>query len=216
MHSRVPGVLGLVSKLEAARIEAADEDKWDPWADVGEGSHLHIGHFLTFQLTRLANLAKLNVTGRYLADVGLKGAEWRLLAMTMRFQPLTFSQLVTYSSMDKGQASRTVRGLIRRGYVTNKSHPPRNRKGNGASLTIILRATPKGRALYEAVLPVAQRRQARLLQQLTRDERRTLFKVLGILRSAIGTDGEPELSRQIEVGAGPRRNGEAHMAGTGD
>ena len=40
----------------------------DPWSDVGHGGHLHIGHFLTFQLIRLANAAKSNVTRRYLAD----------------------------------------------------------------------------------------------------------------------------------------------------
>jgi DNA-binding MarR family transcriptional regulator len=46
--------------------------------------------------------------------------------------------------------------------------------------------TRKGGSLYKAVLPVAQRNQARLLQKLTRDERRTLYSVLSKLFSAIG------------------------------
>jgi DNA-binding MarR family transcriptional regulator len=161
----------------------------DPWSDVGErGSHLHIGHFLTFQLIRLANAAKSNVTRRYLADFGLSVPEWRLLAMTIRFQPVRFSELVANSSMDKGQASRTLHGMIKRGYIATKSPTAGTRKaGDTAAVPVILTVTAKGRALYKRVLPVAQRNQARLLQKLTRDERRTLHSVLSKLFSAIGT-----------------------------
>ncbi len=54
----------------AAKTKARKSKKvTDPWSDVGGGSHLHIGHFLTFQLIRLANAAKSNVTRRYLAEL---------------------------------------------------------------------------------------------------------------------------------------------------
>jgi DNA-binding MarR family transcriptional regulator len=160
----------------------------DPWADLGDhGSHLHIGHFLTFQLIRLANAAKSNVTRRYLADFGLSVPEWRLLAMTIRFQPVRFSELVANSSMDKGQASRTLHAMIKRGYIASKSTAPGSRKaGDTAAVPVILTVARKGRALYKAVLPVAQRNQARLLEKLTRDERRTLYSVLSKLFSVIG------------------------------
>ena len=169
-------------------VKTATKKSADPWADVGEhGSHLHIGHFLTFQLIRLANAAKSNVTRRYLADFGLSVPEWRLLAMTIRFQPVRFSELVANSSMDKGQASRTLHGMIKRGYIASKSTAPGTRKaGDTAAVPVILTVARKGRALYKAVLPVAQRNQARLLQKLTRDERRTLYSVLSKLFSVIG------------------------------
>lgn len=179
----------------AAKTKARKKKVSDPWTDIGGGSHLHIGHFLTFQLIRLANAAKSNVTRRYLADFGLSVPEWRLLAMTTRFQPVRFSELVTNSSMDKGQASRTLHGMIKRGYIATKSQPPGRRKaGDTAAVPVILTVTGKGRALYKGVLPVAQRNQARLLQKLTRDERRTLYSVLSKLFSAIGTQerGEEE------------------------
>jgi DNA-binding MarR family transcriptional regulator len=160
----------------------------NPWEDVGDGKHLHIGEFLTFQLIRLANAAKANVTRQYLGDFGLSVPEWRLLAMTIRFEPVRFSELVAKSSMDKGQASRTLHGMIKRGYIATKSTTPATRKaGDTASVPVILTVTGKGRSLYKAVLPVAQRNQARLLQKLTRDERRTLHSVLSKLFSAIGT-----------------------------
>ncbi|HEY6457288.1 MAG TPA: MarR family winged helix-turn-helix transcriptional regulator [Steroidobacteraceae bacterium] len=167
---------------------AKKKKRADPWSDVGDhGSHLHIGHFLTFQLIRLANAAKSNVTRRYLADFGLSVPEWRLLAMTIRFQPVRFSELVANSSMDKGQASRTLHGMIKRGYIASKSTAPGSRRaGDTAAVPVILTVARKGRSLYRAVLPVAQRNQARLLQKLTRDERRTLYSVLSKLFSVIG------------------------------
>jgi DNA-binding MarR family transcriptional regulator len=166
---------------------AAIKSLTNPWSDVGEhGSHLHIGHFLTFQLIRLANAAKANVTRRYLADFGLSVPEWRLLAMTTRFQPVRFSELVANSSMDKGQASRTLQGMIKRGFIATKAPGAVRRAGDTAAVPVILQVTPKGRSLYKAVLPIAQRNQAKLLQKLTRDERRTLYIILSKLFSVIG------------------------------
>jgi DNA-binding MarR family transcriptional regulator len=160
----------------------------DPWSDVGDGSDLHIWHFLTFQLTRVANAAKFNVTRKYLSEFGLNLPEWRLLAMTIRLQPVRFSELVASSSMDKGQASRTLRGMIKRGYIATRSLAPGSRKaGDTAAVPVILTATARGHSLHWAVLPVAQRNQARLLQTLTRDERRILYGILGKLFSAIET-----------------------------
>jgi DNA-binding MarR family transcriptional regulator len=158
----------------------------NPWTDVGRsGKTLHIGHFLTFQLIRLASAAKANVTRRYLADFGLAVPEWRLLAMTVRFQPVRFSELVANSSMDKGQASRTLQVLTKRGLIATRTLAGGARRaGDGAP--VILTVTPKGRKLYMTALPVAQRNQARLLHLLTREERKTLYVVLNKLYAAIG------------------------------
>ena len=162
----------------------------NPWQDVGDGTHLHIGDFLTFQLIRLANAAKANVTRQYLADFGLSVPEWRLLAMTIRFEPVRFSELVAKSSMDKGQASRTLQVLTRRGLIAARDAGTGGRRATDSSAPVILTVTPKGRRLYETALPVAQRNQARLLQLLTRDERKVLYVILNKLFSAIG-DRDP-------------------------
>lgn len=158
----------------------------DPWTNIARsGRSLHIGHFLTFQLIRLANAAKANVTRKYLADFGLSVPEWRLLAMTIRFEPVRFSELVANSSIDKGQASRTLQVLTRRGIVATRSVGGGSRRaGDGAP--VILTVTAKGRKLYATALPVAQRNQAQLLHLLTREERKMLWRVLNKLYAAIG------------------------------
>ncbi|MGH8149234.1 MAG: MarR family winged helix-turn-helix transcriptional regulator [Steroidobacteraceae bacterium] len=154
-----------------------------------DGSTLHIGHFLTFQMIRVANAAKANVTRKYLADCGLSVPEWRLLAMSIRFEPVRFSELVANSSIDKGQASRTLQLLTQRGIILAQTlgargRAARRRRDGGAP--VILTVTPKGRRLFERVLPVAQRNQARLLHLLSREERKTLYVALHKLFAAIG------------------------------
>lgn len=159
----------------------------NPWLEVREhGGNLHIGQFLTFQIIRLAGALKANVTRRYLAEFGLSVPEWRLLAMTIRFEPARFSELVARSSMDKGQASRTLQMLTRRGLINSRSAGAR-RTGEGAVSPVILTTTAKGRQLYGTVLPVAQRNQARLLLRLTRHERKVLYPVLAKLFASTGT-----------------------------
>ncbi len=158
----------------------------NPWTDVERsGRSLHIGHFLTFQLIRLANAAKSNVTRRYLADFGLSVPEWRLLAMTVRFEPVRFSELVANSSIDKGQASRTLQLLTKRGLIATRS-PAGGVRRSGDSAPVILTVTAKGQKLYATLLPVAQRNQARLLHLLTREERKALYVILNKLYAIIG------------------------------
>lgn len=159
----------------------------NPWTNVGlDGKTLHIGQFVTFQIIRLANAAKSNVTRKYLADFGLSVPEWRLLAMAIRFEPVRFSELVANSSIDKGQASRTLQMLTQRGLITVQTLGGSARRTRDSGAPVILTVTPKGRRLYGTVLPVAQRNQARLLHLLSRDERRTLFVALNKLFAAIG------------------------------
>jgi len=159
----------------------------NPWVNVEQdGATLHIGHFLTFQIIRLANAAKANVTRKYLADFGLSVPEWRLLAMTVRFEPVRFSELVANSSIDKGQASRTLQVLTRRGLIAAQALGGGRRRPTEGGAPVILTVTGKGRRLYETLLPVAQRNQARLLYLLTREERRMLWIILNKLFAAIG------------------------------
>lgn len=131
---------------------------------------------------------KAGVTRRYLADFGLSVPEWRLLAMTVRFEPVRFSELVANSSMDKGQTSRTLQMLAKRGLINSRSAAGGIRRaGEGAVSPVILTTTAKGRQLYRTVLPVAQRNQARLLLLLTRNERKVLYTVLAKLFAATGS-----------------------------
>lgn len=160
----------------------------NPWVALSRnGANLHIEDFLTFRLTRLSNALRNNMTKRYLEEFDLSLPEWRLLALVTRFSPLRFSELTNRSSMDKGQVSRTLRVMTKRGLTKTKIIAQRgSRSAEALAAPVSVSITPKGKALYKSVLPVAQRRQAAMLQTLNDSERVALYQTLDKLFAVIG------------------------------
>jgi DNA-binding MarR family transcriptional regulator len=159
-----------------------------PWLSLSRnGAGLHIEDFLTFRLTRLSNALRNNMTKPYLEEFELSLPEWRLLALVARFSPLRFSELTGRSSMDKGQVSRTLRVMTKRGLTKTKIIAQRgSRSAEALAAPVSVSITAKGKALYQAVLPVAQRHQSQILQTLSESERVGLYKSLDKLFSVIG------------------------------
>lgn len=161
--------------------------KASPWAKIARnGSNLHIEDFATFRLTRLSNALRTNVTKRYLEEFGLSLPEWRLLALVTRFSPLRFSELTNRSNMDKGQVSRTLRVMTKRGLTKMKALKRGTAYAEALAAPVVVSVTAKGKALYKAVLPAAQRRQAEILLTLNDSERVALFDILDKLFNAFG------------------------------
>src|SRR5688572_31029758 len=111
----------VLNKRTAKRSPARSTPKSAPWSKLSRsGSGLNIEDFLTFRLTRLSNALRTNLTKRYLEEFNLSLPEWRLLALVARFAPLRFSEVTARSSMDKGQVSRTLRVMEKRGLTKLK------------------------------------------------------------------------------------------------
>lgn len=162
-----------------------------PWQRITRtGSNLHIQDFVTFRLTRLSNALRNNLTKPYLEEFELSLPEWRLLALVNRFTPVRFSELTQRSSMDKGQVSRTLRVMAKRGIVNMKTLKQKGRAAEALAAPVMVYETAKGRALYKAILPVAQRRQAELLSVLSQTERVALYQTLDKLYAHVG--GTPD------------------------
>lgn len=151
------------------------------------GSHLNVEDFLTFRLTRLSNALRSNLTKPYLEQFELSLPEWRLLALVARFAPMRFSEVTTRSSMDKGQVSRTLRVMANRGLTKMKTIKDRGSRSTEAlAAPVMVSITPKGTALYKAVLPVARRRQAQMLLTLTESDRIALYSIIDKLFATLG------------------------------
>ena len=157
-----------------------------PWLSIARnGANLNVEDFLTFRITRLSNALRTNLTKRYLEEFNLSLPEWRLLALIARFAPLRFSEVTSRSSMDKGQVSRTLRVMEKRG-LTKLKVIRGSRAVEALAAPVMVSITAKGRALYRAVLPVARRRQAELILMLSDKERVALYAILEKLFGAIG------------------------------
>lgn len=151
------------------------------WLDPGPGGeHLAVEDFITFHVGRLANASQRNITRRYLRPFGLSAPEWRLLSLLARFSPVGFTRLCQLTSMDKAQASRTVRLLIKKGLANSQTDPTHQRK-------VVVSMTEGGAALFQEILPEARRHQLQLFDALSLDDRRHLFAILAKLATVIAS-----------------------------
>lgn len=165
-----------------------------PWLSLTRsGSNLHVEDFLTFRITRLSNALRTNLTKPYLEEFELSLPEWRLLALIARFAPMRFSEVTNRSNMDKGQVSRTLRVMEKRGWAKLKViRTGGSRSRDALAAPVMVSITAKGKALYSAVLPVARRRQAELLMTLSETDRLALYTVLDKLLATIGSVSEDD------------------------
>lgn len=176
----------------------ASKSSHSPWSALSKnGTGLNVDDFLTFRLTRLSNALRTNLTKRYLEEFGLSLPEWRLLALVTRFSPLRFSELTSRSSMDKGQVSRTLRQLTKRGFIKMKVVKNKGSRSTEAlAAPVVVAVTAAGKTLHKEVLPVARKRQVEFLMTLSESERVALYATLDKLFVAIGSDtfvaDEPE------------------------
>ena len=151
-----------------------------PWLDPGTGGeHLSVEDFPSFLFWRLANSIKAHLTKPYLDRFDITLPEWRVLGMVARLSPAPFGELVSRSSMDKGQLSRTLRQIERRGFVRSAAIPVERRGSRSRNAARVeIRITPKGIALCQRVVPVARQAQMMLISMMEEDEKQVVFRVL--------------------------------------
>ncbi|MEO7775574.1 MAG: MarR family winged helix-turn-helix transcriptional regulator [Steroidobacteraceae bacterium] len=158
----------------------------NPWLDPGvDGRNLRVEDFPTFLLWRLANVAKSNVTKKYLERFKLNLPEWRLLAMVTMYSPMPFGEVTARSSMDKGQVSRTLHTISARGLVFVQPVGGKKSRNSSTSPRIEVSVTAKGKALHRRIVPVAQYHQMKLLTLMTERERQVYYTVTRRLLDAI-------------------------------
>jgi DNA-binding MarR family transcriptional regulator len=148
-----------------------------PWDDLPpDGSGLDVHNFLTTLFSHTSNGLRRAITLPYAERYELSVSEWRLLSVLAAAGTLPFPDLVAESAADKAQVSRTLQLMAKRGLVDVLT-PPAGRKG------MVVAMTAAGQALYEEIMPMAQRSQAAMILTLSPHERRTLYEVLRRLRA---------------------------------
>ena len=76
----------------------------------------------------------------------------------------------------------TERGLTKTKIIAQRG----SRAAEALAAPVSVSVTAKGKALYKAVLPVAQQRQAQMISTLNESERLALFRTLDKLYATIG------------------------------
>lgn len=125
---------------------------------------------LTFRISSIYSQLSAG-TAQELAEFGLVLREWRVLAMLAKHAPISASELVARSPLDKASASRAVASLVERRLVTVTPSTEDAR-------VKVLQLTDEGWALYGKVAPRSVARQKALMAALTPSERSLLASML--------------------------------------
>lgn len=143
-----------------------------------------LARFLPYRLSVTTNRISRAFARRYAADFGLSIPEWRVIAVLGSYAPLSSNQICRRAEMDKAKVSRAVTRLVSAGLLARKPNRDDQR-------LIELSLTRKGRAAYDAIVPLARQMERELTEALGPGERKTLDRLLAKLyqRAAVA-DGE--------------------------
>ncbi|MER8417481.1 MarR family winged helix-turn-helix transcriptional regulator [Mesorhizobium sp. M1329] len=130
-----------------------------------------IRDLFSFELQRLAGLSTRIATLSIRPKYGLTTREWRALAVLKYLGTVPLQELAKHTGLLKSQMSRTVSGLIDRGYIQKAANP-----GDGRS--ILLRLSPEGLNLSERVLDDSFERNEQMLAALSNAERQMLVELM--------------------------------------
>lgn len=116
----------------------------------------------------------------------LSETEWRIMAQVGEFAPLSLNGLAELLLLDRGQLSRTVKGMVARGLLS------RERKPGGPEIEIDL--TREGRELHSRMVDRAVERDRILIEGIPEDDLNTLRRVIDtmIARAEAMMDAEAE------------------------
>jgi DNA-binding MarR family transcriptional regulator len=150
----------------------------------------HLATFFPYLVRMFYRDVSLSVREVYAPSHGLTAAEWRTMAVLNEHEPLSAKQIVARSSMDKVNVSRAVAGLEKAGLVARHVDPADRRR-------VLLRLTPRGRAVLRDLVPRVLEVERRLLKGLTDTERTTLVDLMRRVRDNAATlrtldDDHPE------------------------
>lgn len=136
-----------------------------------------LDQMMTYRLSRV--YAQLNAqAARILKESsGLSQVQWRVLVMIDSFGAITANQIVRQLLMDKGQLSRTIKGMVESGLITSKENESDSRQH-------LLSMTETGRRLYEKARPAMRARQSNLIKHLTAQEHAAVLSALDKLELA--------------------------------
>lgn len=104
---------------------------------------------------------------------GMSEAEWRIIREVGLYAPLSLNRLAELTLQDRGQLSRTVKGLVERGLLT------RERRPGGPTVDICM--APAGHDLHDRMVERALVRDQRLMQDIVVEDEAALRRIIEVM-----------------------------------
>jgi DNA-binding MarR family transcriptional regulator len=132
---------------------------------------LDLDNFVPYRLSVLSNRVSKAIANEYSARFGLTIPEWRVMAVLGGTQGLSARDVAERTEMDKVQVSRAVARLLRGRRIQ------RTTDGEDGRVTR-LSLSPRGRAIYDKIVPLALGLEARFLSVLSDAERKNFAALM--------------------------------------
>ena len=134
---------------------------------------------VSYKVITLATLVRRTASIVYRRKLRLSQIEWSIVAIVGEHAPLSLNALADRMGLDKGQLSRGVAALVKRGLL-NRGRRPAQR---GIEITL----TPRGARTYDKLIELALKRNEKMLASISERNRQVLFEALDSLTGAART-----------------------------
>ena len=135
----------------------------------------------TFRLSYMANSLVLPVYDEIKRKHGLSRGEYLLLFCLAHLPELTAQDVANVTGRPRNSISRAVHRMLSEGYLDRSPDPDDGRQA-------MLRITPRGRKLHEAIVERFISRENELLGVLNAQDRKALDRILGKLVAHTAAD----------------------------
>ncbi len=152
------------------------KDEYQSRSDqLGDVPDFALDSYFPYQVRIFYRAISQSVTNIYSTMFGLTVSEWRAMAVLGSHEPLSASDIVERSSIDKVNASRAIKGLQKRGLLERQVDPDDGRRA-------MLRLSPEGQKVFQTLVPLVQALENQLLEGLSATERDTLWELMNRVR----------------------------------
>lgn len=131
--------------------------------------------FFPYQVRVFYRAVSQSIAEIYSKKHGLSVYEWRAMAVLGNHQPLSAGEVVEYSSLDKVQISRAVKGLSSSGLLERRVDAQDKRRVN-------LQLTNRGNAIFRELVGLVQVRESEILSDLSNEEIKILKNLMARVR----------------------------------
>ncbi len=149
--------------------------------DTPSKPSLRLSNFLPYRLSVLSNTVSRNIADLYDREFGISIWQWRVMAVLGENSGITATEIGQVTAMDKVAVSRAVSGLLDSGHIARKASAEDARRA-------ILSLTPKGKTVYDKIVPIALEAERNLVESLSPDERIQLASLMEKLSHAAEPD----------------------------
>lgn len=132
---------------------------------------IYLAEFLPYRLSVLSNRISRAIADGYEEKFQLSLPEWRVMAVLGEESDLSAAQVAERTAMDKVAVSRAVNKLIDAGRLERHFSPEDKRRS-------VLTLSATGRNIYRDVIPIALSYEEKILDKLTKEEKKALHGLL--------------------------------------